>query len=301
MLSIDGLTKRYGTRLVLDEVSFVARPGRVTAFLGPNGAGKTTTMRVLLGLEVADSGTAYIEGVAYTSLSRPLDLVGALLDSDGAHPGRSAWAHLKILALSHGYSDDRIIEVLAITGLSQVARKKVGNFSLGMKQRLGIAAAMLGNPKILILDEPTNGLDQDGILWFRGLVKNLANSGCTVLLSTHVLGEVELIADQVVILGNGRVLIDKPVSELMETNAFKVSSSDDDLLSFELRKIGGSLIRTQLGIEVEFLTREQIGTIAKICGVAIFNLSQKINRLESTYLKIVENDFEFGSAARLLE
>lgn len=301
MIKLDGLTKRYGTRLALDDVSFVAKAGRVTAFLGPNGSGKTTTMRILLGLEVADSGSALIGGLSYKSLARPLDLVGALLDSDGAHPGRTAWAHLKILALSHGYSDERIIEVLELTGLSQVARLKVGNFSLGMRQRLGMAVAMLGNPKILILDEPTNGLDQDGIVWFRGMIKSLAKNGCTILLSTHVLAEIELIADQVVVIGNGRVLADKPVQELMVANSFEVASSDDALLVIELRKIGGNVIKAHLGFEVEGLSREQIGIHAKICGIAIFHLAQKTHRLETSYLKIVENNFEFGSTGQLLE
>lgn len=214
MIEFQTVTKKYGARTVLDEVSFIVKPGRVTAFLGPNGSGKTTTLKILLGLETVDSGLATIDDVSYVKLANPMFKVGALLDGRSAHPGRSAIHHLQALAMTHGISKARIHEVLELVGLSDVAKVKVGKFSLGMSQRLGIAAAMLGDPSTYIFDEPLNGLDPDGVKWFRDLVKGFAAEGRTVFLSSHLISEVAITADHVVLIGQGKILADEPLAEL---------------------------------------------------------------------------------------
>ena len=200
------LTKAYQGKLALYDVSFEVLPGRVTAFLGPNGSGKSTTLRVLLGLENATEGIALIDGVPYGKLKNPILRVGAMLDARNAHPGRTAFSHLRAIALTHGISKARVREVLALVGLEGVAKKRVGGFSLGMQQRLGIASALIGDPDLLIFDEPLNGLDINGIRWFRALVADLAAQGKTVFLSSHMLSEVEKVADHLVILGKGQIL-----------------------------------------------------------------------------------------------
>ena len=207
MIDIAHVTKTRGHRRIVDDVSFSAAPGRVTAFLGPNGAGKSSTLRVLLGLDRATSGTALIGGEPYRSMRRPLLTVGAMLDGPGANPGRTARAHVRWVAQSNGMARDRVDEVLEITGLLDVARTRVGRFSLGMGQRLGIATALVGDPQVLVLDEPTNGLDPDGIRWMRRLLRSLADDGRTVLLSSHLMAEMEEVADDVVIIARGRVLV----------------------------------------------------------------------------------------------
>lgn len=209
-----GVTKDFGAHRALDEVSFAIRPRCVTALLGPNGSGKTTMLRIALGLEKANKGEITILGVEYKDLTSPLFRVGAHLDSMTAHPGRSAFNHLWAIAVTHGIPRSRIAEVLEFVGLTHVARQNVGRFSLGMRQRLGIAGALLGDPDIFIFDEPTNGLDVEGIRWFRKLVRDLVAAGKTIIFSSHILGEVEQIADQIIVLGRGRILFDGPLSEL---------------------------------------------------------------------------------------
>jgi len=206
MIEISHLVKRHGPRLVVNDVSFRALPGRVTGFLGPNGAGKSSTLRILLGLDRATSGTALIEGAPYRRLARPLQTVGAMLDGPGAHKGRTARAHLSWVAQSNAIPTRRVGEVLALTGLEDAARTRIGRFSLGMGQRLGIAAALLGSPRVLVLDEPTNGLDPDGLRWTRRLLRTLADDGVTVLVSSHLMGEMDGIADDIVVIARGKVL-----------------------------------------------------------------------------------------------
>ena len=206
MIQISHLVKRRGARTVVDDVSFEALPGRVTGFLGPNGAGKSSTLRILLGLDRANAGTALIDGVPYRSIRRPLWRVGAMLDGAGANTGRTARAHLTWVAQSNAIPTRRVDDVLELTGLAAAARTRIGGLSLGMGQRLGIAAALLGDPPVLILDEPTNGLDPDGIRWMRRFLRSLADSGKTVLVSSHLMGEMEGTADDVVVLAGGRVL-----------------------------------------------------------------------------------------------
>jgi ABC-2 type transport system ATP-binding protein len=217
MIEARGLVKRYGSTTAVDNLSFDVRPGTVTGFLGPNGAGKSTTMRMILGLDRPDAGTARVNGMPYHELRWPLREVGALLEGSGAkafHPGRSARAHLTALAVSNGIPRRRVDEVLEITGLGQAAGRRAGKFSLGMAQRLGIAAALLGDPGVLLLDEPVNGLDPEGIRWIRGLLKNLADRGRTVLISSHLISEVAQTADQLIVIGQGRLLAQTTVAEL---------------------------------------------------------------------------------------
>ena len=214
MLEIREVTKTYGRTTAVDRLSVTIHPGRVTGFLGPNGAGKTTTMRLLLGLEQPDTGVALVNGRPYRTLARPLREVGALLDAAAVHPGRTARAHLSWLSAASGLENARIAEVLALTGLSAVAGKRVGGFSLGMRQRLGLAAALLADPRILILDEPVNGLDPEGIRWIRDLLRGLAAEGRTVLVSSHLISEMAMTADHLVVIGRGRLLADTPLAEL---------------------------------------------------------------------------------------
>ncbi|WP_129670183.1 ABC transporter ATP-binding protein [Phytoactinopolyspora endophytica] len=216
MIDVRELTKRYDDTVAVDDLSFTVRPGHVTGFLGPNGAGKTTTMNVALGLHAPTSGEVLINGRRYRETRRPLHEIGALLDAGAVHPGRSALHHLQVLALTNGIGPRRVEETLEMVGLAGVARKKVGGFSLGMKQRLGVAAALLGDPAVVVLDEPVNGLDPDGVRWIRELLRSLAAEGRTVLLSSHLMSEMELTADRLVVIGRGRLITDTTVGELAE-------------------------------------------------------------------------------------
>lgn len=215
MIELTGLCKRYGNHVAVSDISFEARPGRVTGLLGPNGAGKSTTMRLLLGLDRPDAGQGLVNGVPYQKLKRPLLTCGSQFDGSGAHKGRTARAHLRWVAISNGIHKDRISEVLDIVGLRSVESKRVGTFSLGMGQRLGIATALLGDPDVLILDEPTNGLDPEGIRWVRELLLSLANAGKTVLVSSHLMGEMQAIAHDLVVIAQGRVVKTGSTSELI--------------------------------------------------------------------------------------
>jgi ABC-2 type transport system ATP-binding protein len=214
MIEARGLVKRYGSTTAVDDLSFDVRPGTVTGFLGPNGAGKSTTMRMMLGLDRPDAGTARINGQRYHDLRWPLREVGALLEAKAFHPGRTARSHLTALAASNDIPRQRVDEVLAITGMEKAAGRRAGKFSLGMSQRLGIAAALLGDPAVLLLDEPVNGLDPEGIRWIRNLLKNLAAHGRTVLISSHLISEIAQTADQLIVIGQGRLLAQTTVAEL---------------------------------------------------------------------------------------
>lgn len=216
-IEVNGLRKRFGRTMALDGMSFTVSPGQVTGFVGPNGAGKSTTMRVILGLDAADEGHALVGGRPYTSLRTPLSHVGALLDAGALQPGRTARNHLLWLAHSQGLDGRRVDEVLELVGMSSAARRKAGGFSLGMRQRLGIAAALLGDPPVLMLDEPVNGLDPEGIVWMRGLLRSLADEGRAVLVSSHLMSELEDTADHLVVVGRGRVIADTGVAELITT------------------------------------------------------------------------------------
>ncbi|MCL1800296.1 MAG: ATP-binding cassette domain-containing protein, partial [Promicromonosporaceae bacterium] len=239
-----GLTKRYGSKLAVDDITFEVRPGIVTGFLGPNGAGKSTTMRMIMGLDKPTSGTVTVNGVSYAGHRAPMTEVGALLEARAVHPGRSARKHLQALAATHHIPQRRVDEVIALTGLESVADKRVGSYSLGMGQRLGIASALLGDPKTLILDEPVNGLDPEGVLWVRHLAKYLAGQGRTVFLSSHLMNEMAITADHVIVIGKGKILADVPIRELVEKkahNRVRVVTPDAELLQEAIKLAGGHI------------------------------------------------------------
>jgi len=250
-IEVRELTKRFGGTVAVDALSFTVRPGRVTGFLGPNGAGKSTTMRIILGLDAADSGTALVDGRPYAELRHPLKQVGALLDATAVHPARSAAAHLQVLAASNGIEAARVPQVLARTGLAEVGRRRVGGFSLGMKQRLGLAAALLGDPPVLMLDEPVNGLDPEGVHWIRGLLKELAREGRTVFVSSHLLAEMALTADHLVVIGRGRLVADASLADFVAADT--AASASNPLMAFE-----EAYLRATAGV-VDFDTSQAAG------------------------------------------
>ncbi|MGY1672080.1 ABC transporter ATP-binding protein [Geodermatophilus sp. SYSU D00710] len=238
MIEVSGLTKQYGSRTVVDDVSFALEPGTVTGFLGPNGAGKTTTMRMVTGLVPATSGTALVDGRPYPELPNPGAVVGTLLDASAVHPGRTGRVHLQLLATAIGVPRPRVDEVLELVGLSAAARRRIGGYSLGMRQRLGIAGALLADPPVLVFDEPANGLDPEGIRWMRDLLRGHAARGGTVLLSSHLLGEVEHTVDRLLVIGAGRLVADGPVTELLGGEGTTVRAADPAALARALEDAG---------------------------------------------------------------
>jgi ABC-2 type transport system ATP-binding protein len=283
-----GLTKSFGDVLAVDEVSAVALPGQVTALLGPNGAGKTTTLRMLLGLVAPDRGTATFDGRRYGELANPVRRVGAVLEASGYHPGRSALDHLRVLATASGLPQDAPRRALAETGLAEDARRRVGQFSLGMRQRLGLAAAMLGDPAVLVLDEPTNGLDPPGVRWLRGYVRRLADEGRTVLLSSHALSEVELTADHVLVLAHGRLLRSSTLAALRAEAGVgsRVRTPDPDRLGAALDAAGHTYRPTDEGLAVD-ATPEQVGELAAQYGVVLHSLIGTAD-LEQAFFRLIE-------------
>jgi ABC-2 type transport system ATP-binding protein len=294
-IELSGLTKSFGDRLAVDDVSAVARPGEVTALLGPNGAGKTTTLRMLLGLVAPSGGSATVGGKRYAELSDPTCQVGAVLEASGYHPGRTALDHLRILTTAAGLPRGAPSRVLAETELDADARRRVGEFSLGMRQRLGLAAAMLGDPAVLILDEPTNGLDPPGVRWLRGYVRRLADEGRTVLLSSHALSEVEQTADHVLVLADGRLVRSATLADLRAEAGIgsRVRTPDPDRLCATLDAAGHAYRRVDDGLDVD-ATPEEVGELAGQHGIvlhglvgtadlerAFFHLIQEPNRIEA--------------------
>jgi ABC-2 type transport system ATP-binding protein len=287
-IELNGLTKSFGGVLAVDEVSAVALPGQVTALLGPNGAGKTTTLRMLLGLVAPDRGTATFDGRRYDELPDPVRQVGAVLEASGYHPGRTALDHLRVLATASGLSQDAPGRVLAETGLAADARRRVGQFSLGMRQRLGLAAAMLGDPAVLVLDEPTNGLDPPGVRWLRGYLRRLADEGRTVLLSSHALSEVELTADHVLVLAQGRLLRSSTLAALRAEAGVgsRVRTPDPDRLTAALEAAGHRYRPTDEGLAVD-ATPEQVGELAAQHGVVLHGLEGTAD-LEQAFFRLIE-------------
>ncbi|WP_282694849.1 ATP-binding cassette domain-containing protein [Streptomyces sp. CC208A] len=297
MTSIDvkNLTKEYGggraTRAV-DELTFRVEPGRVTGFLGPNGAGKSTTMRLVLGLDRPTSGTATVGGHPYVTLDEPLRTVGALLDAQAAHPSRTGRDHLRMLAASNGLPARRVDEVLAETGLEPAARRRIRGYSLGMRQRLGIAAALLGDPEVLMLDEPANGLDPEGIVWIRGLLRRLAAEGRTVLVSSHLMNETAAFADHLVVLGRGRLLADVPMREFIDAHSHarvRVRTADPVRLRATLLAKGWTVGETadpDGRWMVEGASAEEIGAVTAREGIPVFELADERASLEQAYLAL---------------
>ena len=290
MIEVNGLVKRYGATVAVDGLSFTVRPGRVTGFLGPNGAGKSTTMRVIIGLDRPTAGTATVDGRPYRAHPAPLCSVGALLEARSVHRGRSARTHLLGLARTHGIPDRRVDEVLATVGLAAVAGRRAGGFSLGMGHRLGIAAALLGDTAVVILDEPVNGLDPDGVLWIRTLLKELAAEGRTVLVSSHLMSEMAVTADHLLIIGGGRLLADTTVDELIsrvEVARVLVRSPDATHLRDLLIARGATVTSSEPGlIEVDGLGAEAIGAAAAAGRLVLHELTPRRASLEQAYMEL---------------
>lgn len=297
MIVAESLSKQFGATRAVHDVSFTVQPGKVTGFLGPNGAGKSTTMRMIVGLDRPSGGSVTVNGRDYAQSSSPLTEVGVLLDAKAVHTGRSAQNHLRAMAATHGIPRSRVQEVIDITGLTSVAGKRAGGFSLGMGQRLGIAAALLGDPHTLILDEPVNGLDPEGVMWVRRFVKHAASEGKTVLLSSHLMSEMAMTADHIIVLGRGRVLADSPVDELVRqwTRAtVRVRSPRATELAGALAADGVSV--TQLGdgaMEIDGVPIDRIGDEAASRGIPLHELTPTSGTLEDAYLRLTAGDVEY--------
>jgi ABC-2 type transport system ATP-binding protein len=301
MIEVERLHKRFGRVIAVNELSFAVRPGHVTGFLGPNGAGKTTTMRVILGLDGPTSGTAHVNGRHYQGIIRPLHEVGSLLDASAVHGGRTAWFHLLSIAQSNGIGRRRVTEVLQLTGMESVTRRRVKGFSLGMKQRLGIAAALLGDPPVLIFDEPVNGLDPEGVHWFRLLFKSLAAQGRTVFVSSHLMSEMAVTADQLIIIGRGRLLADMSMTAFIESNSRKdvlVRSPRGAELGDLLTSRGASVGSEADGaLAVTGMDAPAIGDLALEHGIAMHELTPRLASLEQAYLDITGDSVEYRTIA----
>jgi ABC-2 type transport system ATP-binding protein len=298
-----GLTKRYGATFAIEDLSFTVPAGAVTGFLGPNGAGKSTTMRLILGLDSPTTGRVTVNGRSYTGFRRPLFEVGALLEARAMHGGRSAYNHLLCLALSNGISGSRVAEVLDVVGLSGVARKRVGGFSLGMGQRLGIAAALLGNPRVLLLDEPVNGLDPEGVLWIRTLVKSLAAQGRTVFLSSHLMSEMAITADRLIVIGRGRLIADTTVEELLAGSGslVRVRAAEAEQLATLLERSGAAVSRQGDGaLHVTGTTANTVGDLARAHGLSLQELSTQRATLEQRYLELTGESVDFHTTQNVL-
>jgi ABC-2 type transport system ATP-binding protein len=290
-ITISHLTKRYGPVLAVDDLLFDVHPGKVTGFLGPNGSGKTTTLRILLGLAAPTSGSATIGGLAYHQLPDPARQVGAALDSNTFHPGRSASQHLKIIATVAGLPHHRVAEVLDLVGLTEAAGRRVGGYSLGMRQRLSLAGALLGDPGVLVLDEPLNGLDPDGIRWIRGLLRTLAAEGRTVLVSSHLLSEVAQTVDDVVILSKGHVIAETTLAELAARGSVTRARSTDAARLADVLLAAGIQVRLVDGgtVEARGAGAETIGLAAARAGLPILELSRQNEDLESLFFNLVHD------------
>jgi ABC-2 type transport system ATP-binding protein len=301
MIHAENLTKRYGERLALDHVSFDVKPGLVTGFLGPNGAGKSTTMRLIVGLDNATSGSVTVNGKAYAQHRAPLREVGVLLDAKAVHRGRSAFDHLLAMGATHGIGRKRVDEVIALTGLEPVAKKRVGGFSLGMGQRLGIAAALLGDPATLILDEPVNGLDPEGVVWVRNLARHLAREGRTVFLSSHLMSEMAQTADHIIVLGRGRVIADEPVETIMaraKGDGVRVRTPHAAQLTPLLSSVQARVTGTAADLlEVHGLPASRIGEIAASAGVVLHELTPLDGSLEDAYMALTADEVEYRDTA----
>jgi len=301
MIEVRGLSKRYGEKLAVNNLSFDVVPGKVTGFLGPNGAGKTTTMRLILGLDYPNAGSVTIDGQRYVSLANPMREVGALLDAKAVHGGRSAYNHLLCLAQTNNLPKRRVGEVLELVGLTDVARKRTKGFSLGMSQRLGIAATLLGDPKILMFDEPVNGLDPEGILWIRNFMKALAAEGRTVFVSSHLMSEMEHTADQLIVIGRGQLLADCTMDEFIARSSgqtVRVATPQPDLLVKAVAEAGGSAVYSADGtLIVSGLVAAQVGDIAFEHGVRLHELTVVRASLEAAFMELTADSVEYRGGA----
>ena len=300
MITAESLTKRYRNKTAVDDIDFTVEPGLVTGFLGPNGAGKSTTMRMIVGLDRPTSGAALVNGRPYAEHRAPLREVGVLLDAKAAHRGRTAYAHLRSIAATHGIGRGRVRDVIGMAGLDSVAGKRVGGFSLGMGQRLGIAAALLGDPATIILDEPVNGLDPEGVLWVRTLMRTLANEGRTVLLSSHLMSEMAQTADRLIVIGRGRILADGPIGEVVAgatRSVVRVRTRDPQKLTAILSGSAASVsLQPDTALEIVGLTAEQVAVVAADAGIVLHEVATRTGTLEEAYLALTAEQVEYRSA-----
>ncbi|MGW2832573.1 ATP-binding cassette domain-containing protein [Streptomyces sp. NPDC001286] len=306
MIEAQQLTKRYGEKTAVDGLDFVVKPGTVTGFLGPNGAGKSTTMRMIVGLDAPTAGSVTVNGRPYARHRAPLQEVGALLEAKSIHPGRSAYNHLRSLALTHGIPRRRVDEVIDLAGLGSVARKRAGAFSLGMGQRLGIAAALLGDPQTVMLDEPVNGLDPEGVLWIRNLLTTLAEEGRTVFVSSHLMSEMALVADHLIVVGRGRLLADTTVRDLVRQaggDTVTVKTQDPARLREALAGPGVD-ITGHVGseeLQITGITAREIGLKAAEHGIALFELSPRTMSLEQAFMDLTRDAVEYHGTTTTAE
>lgn len=297
MIEVRNLTKRFGSRVAVNDLTFQAADGRITGLLGPNGAGKTTVLRTLLGLVASDEGSATFDGKLFTRAAEPMRLAGVLLDARAVHPGRSGYQHLTTRALTHGIGTARVLDVLDRVGLETAADTPIRKYSLGMLQRLGLAAALLGEPRHLVLDEPVNGLDPDGVLWLRSMLRELADDGCAVLLSSHLMAELERTVDDIVIVARGALLHASSLDQLASRGGsiVLVKSSEDDLLTTALRAEGASVARAAGCITARGLDATTIGTICRELGLVLSQLETRGADLEDSYLELTAELGEFSA------
>lgn len=296
MIEAHNLSKRYGTKTAVDGVSFQVQPGRVTGFLGPNGAGKSTTMRMIVGLDRPSGGDVTVNGKHYASHAAPLREVGALLEAKAAHPRRSARSHLRALAQTHGIGRKRVEEVIDLVGLKDVAGKRAGGFSLGMGQRLGIAAALLGDPATLILDEPVNGLDPDGVLWVRRLLQRLAGEGRTVFVSSHLMSEMALVASHLIVIGRGKILADSGIEDFIDSaSAARVFVRAPEAARFRevLATAGATVAADGDGLDISGMGIEAIGEAAAANGIVLHELSSRKASLEDAFMKLTGDSIDY--------
>jgi ABC-2 type transport system ATP-binding protein len=297
VIEVQGLTKDYGSKRAVDGLTFTVRPGLVTGFLGPNGSGKSTTMRLILGLDGPTAGTATVNGKRYRAFPAPLHEVGALLEARSVHTGRSAYHHLLALAQTHGIATSRVSELIDLVGLHDVARKRAGQFSLGMGQRLGIATALLGDPATFLLDEPVNGLDPEGIQWIRNLLKGLAAEGRTVFVSSHLMSEMSLTADHLIVIGRGRLIADMGVEEFVRQASGKLVRVRSPQASRLRELVLGADVSVADGergaLEISGLTAEQVGEIAAANGIVLHELTPVQVSLEEAFMDLTRGELEF--------
>jgi ABC-2 type transport system ATP-binding protein len=297
VIEVRGLTKRYGATLAVDDLSFDVEPGKVTGFLGPNGAGKSTTMRMMLGLDRPTAGQALVNGRSFATLAEPLREVGALLDPGSLHPGRTGRSHLRVAARANGLSKRRVDEVIEQVGLGSASRRRIKGYSLGMRQRLGIAAALLGDPRVLLFDEPINGLDLDGVRWIRGLLRSLADEGRTVLVSSHLMSEMEQTADRLIVIGRGRLIADATTEGILRglgSRQVRVRTSQPDQLLARLQEQGFAAQRLEgHELTVDDGTAEDVGELANSFSIPLHHLSEVQQSLEHAYLELTGASVEF--------
>ncbi|HEX4654784.1 MAG TPA: ATP-binding cassette domain-containing protein [Mycobacteriales bacterium] len=299
MIQAEGLTKRYGDKLAVDDLSFTVEPGVVTGFLGPNGAGKSTTMRMILGLDAPTRGRVTVNGKLYRDHPAPLHEVGALLEARAVHTGRTAYNHLLAIAQTCGIPRSRVDEVVEAVGLAEVARKRVGGFSLGMGQRLGIATALLGDPQTYVLDEPVNGLDPEGIRWIRQLLQRLAADGCTVFVSSHLMSEMALTAQHLIVVGRGRLIADTSVEEFVagaSRNLVRVRTTDPEAMRALLSGPDVTINEADGGLVVAGLTSDQIGVMAARAGLTLLELAPQQASLEEAFMDVTADTVEFHAS-----